>query len=185
MLLVGVVALGLAATSTAANGFPPPLEHDEYSYLLGAETFLNGHLTNPPHPMWRHFDTFHVLQQPTYNSKYPPANALVIAAGWKISGHPIVGVWLGFVFMCVALCWMLQGWLGEGWGLGVTLAYTSYDALSYWSYSYWGGAVAAGAGALVLGALYQIVAMSAQRPAAGGGSVPEGLSRSRSGCDRR
>ncbi len=157
-IVVAMVSLACAAAVTIANDFPPPLEHDEYSYLLGADTFLHGQLTNPPHPLWRHFDTFHVLQQPTYASKYPPANALVIATGWKLFGRPIAGVWLGFMFMCVAICWMLQAWLGRGWGFAVALAFAPYAALSYWSYSFWGGAVAAGAGALTLGAIRRIIA---------------------------
>ena len=156
-ILVTGAAFLFAAAATAAHGFPPPLEHDEFSYILGAETFKSGHLTNPTHPMWRHFETFHVLQQPTYNSKYPPANALVIAAGWAVTGRPIAGVWLSFAFMCVAMLWLLRAWLGPRWGLGISLAFTSWIALSYWSYSYWGGALAAGAGALVLGGVYRIV----------------------------
>ncbi len=160
-LIAGVVvtlaALLLAAAAGAARGFPPPSVHDEFSYLLGADTFANGRLTNPTHPMWRYFETFHVLQRPTYNSKYPPANALFIAAGWALTGQPIVGVWMSFAFMCAAVYWMLRAWIGVKWGLGLSLAFTSWAAASYWSYSYWGGAVAAGAGALMLGALYRIV----------------------------
>ncbi len=156
-VLVTVMALLLAAAASAAHGFRPPGVHDEFSYLLGADTFANGRLTNPTHPMWRYFDTFHVLQQPTYNSKYPPANALFIAAGWVLTGRPIVGVWVSFAFMCVAIYWMLRAWIGGRWGLGLALAISSWLAATYWSYSYWGGAVAAGAGALMLGALYRIV----------------------------
>ena len=157
LVLVAVAAFLFAAAATAVHGFPKPLEHDEYSYLLQAETFMSGRLTTPTHPMWRHFETFHVLQQPTYASKYPPANALFIAAGWQATGRPIAGVWFSFVFMCVAICWMLQGWLGPRWGMAISLAFASWVSLSYWSYSYWGGAVAAGAAALVLGAMYRIM----------------------------
>ena len=156
-VLVGVIALLLAAAASAAHGFRPPGVHDEFSYLLGADTFKSGRLTNPTHPMWHYFETFHVLQRPTYTSKYPPANALFLAAGWALTGRPIVGVWVTFAFMCVALYWMLVAWIGGRWALGLTLAVTSWLSATYWSYSYWGGAVAAGAGALALGALYRIV----------------------------
>ena len=156
-VLVVVIALLLAAAASAAHGFRPPGIHDEFSYLLGADTFASGRLTNPTHPMWRYFETFHVLQRPTYTSKYPPANALFLAAGWVLTGRPIVGVWVTFAFMCVALHWMLVAWIGRRWALGLTLAVTSWLSATYWSYSYWGGAIAAGAGALALGALYRIV----------------------------
>ena len=136
---------------------PRPMEHDELSYVLGAETFLRGRLTNPPHVMARHFETFHVLQRPTYASKYPPANALVIAAGWKLGGEPYVGVALSFALMCASLCWMLQCWIGRVLGFGLALAVGLRLAGTYWATSYWGGAVAAGAGALVLGAAYRLM----------------------------
>ncbi len=131
--------------------------HDEFSYLLGGETFAAGRLTNPTHPMSQYFETFHVLQKPSYNSKYPPGNALFIASGIVLTGRPIVGVWISFAFMCGCLYWMLRAWIGDRFAFGVAIAFSSWAAASYWSYSYWGGAVAAGAGALVLGALERIV----------------------------
>lgn len=155
-----VVALWSAGLSIAVNlSHAPalPVVHDEFSYLLGAETFAHGRLTNPSHAMWRFFETFHVLQQPTYNSKYPPGNALFLALGWRLGGHPIVGVCLSFVFMCVTVYWMLRSSLGSKWALGQTLAFASTMAATTWSYTYWGGAVAAGGGALLMGGVDRIV----------------------------
>jgi hypothetical protein len=140
-------------------GIPEPEIHDEFSYLLGAETFLHGRLANPFHPMWRYFETFHVNFIPTYTSKYPPAPAAFLALGWKLFGHPWAGVLLSVAFMAGSVCWMLQGWLPAAWALlGALIVVMQIGVLQYWTNSYWGGAVAAGAGALVLGALPRIQA---------------------------
>ena len=66
--------------------------------------------------MWVHFETFHVIHQPTYMWTYPPAQGLALAAGQMIGGHPVVGVWISFGLMCAAICWMLYAWVSAALG---------------------------------------------------------------------
>ena len=132
---------------------PFPVWHDEYSYLLASDTFAHGRLTNPTSPMWVHFETFHVNAQPTYQSMYPPAQGVALAAGQVLTGVPWVGVLLSTALMCGAIYWMLLGWLSAPWAwLGGVFACVRFGIFSYWMNTYYGGSVAAIGGALVLGA---------------------------------
>lgn len=148
------LSLGLRAALLPFVPIPEPEVHDEYSYLLQAATFASGRLTNPTPAGWTHFETFHVNMVPTYQSMYPPVQALFLAGAEVLHFHPWWGVWFSIGLMCGAVCWMLQGWVPPQWALlGGLFCVIRFSTFSYWINSYFGGAVAAAGGALVFGAL--------------------------------
>ena len=154
VVMVGVLALGLRAALLPFIPIYEPANHDEDGYLLGADTFAAGRITSPTHPLWIHFESYNINMYPTYQSMYPPAQALVLSFGKRVFGHPWFGAWLSVGLMCAAVCWMLQGWMPGKWALlGGLFCVARFATFSYWMNSYMGGAVAGLAGALVYGAL--------------------------------
>lgn len=157
VLTVGFLALGLRVALLPIEPVPEPVSHDEWGHLLAADTFAHWRLTNPTHPLWVHFESFSIMQQPTYQTYMQPGQGMILALGKIIFGHPFWGVWLSCGLMCAAITWMLQAWVPARWALlGGLLAILRYGVFGYWANSYWGGAVGAIGGALVLGALPRI-----------------------------
>jgi hypothetical protein len=133
--------------------FRTPNIHDEFSYLLASDTFAHGRLTNPTPPLWRHFEAFYVLMQPTFTSKYGAAQPLFMAFGQRFLGTPRAGILLSMALAAASLCWMLQAYLPPDWALlGGLLAVVRISWFSYFGNSYWGGSVAILGGCLLFGA---------------------------------
>ena len=161
-LAVASVGIGVFLLRLAILPFCPiplPFVPDDFSFLLAADTFAHGRLTNPTPAMWVHFESIHITMNPTYTSMYFPLTGLVMAAGKVLAGHPWYGLLVTTALMCAAICWALQAWLPPSWALlGGVLVILRIGLFSYWINAYHGGgSVSALGGALVLGAFPRLM----------------------------
>ena len=166
-LTAALVSLSLNVLIFAAAGPPAPLIHDEFAYLLAGDTYAHGRLTNPPHTFWKSIETFHELQTPTRQAKFPPAQGLSLALGQTLTGLPIVGVWIVIALGCAALVWMLQAWVPRRWALLGGVLAAIHPTMADWGQSYWGGGAAFLGGVLLFGAWRR----ASEKPSAGLGLV--------------
>lgn len=158
ILLTAILPMLLRLAFLPVLPIPEPVVADEFGYLLLADTFASGRVSNPAHPFWKHFESTYVLQEPAYTSIYPIAPAVLMAIPRVVGAHPWLGVWLGAGLMSGLVCWMLQGWVPPKWALlGGFLAACRFAVTGPWVNTYWGGAAAAIGGALLMGALARII----------------------------
>lgn len=165
LIAAAALSFALAVVGTAADGWPLPRAFDEFSYLLASETFANGRLTNPPYPLPEAVQTIHVLQQPTYASKYLPGHGLFLALGTLLGGSPRLGQWLAFATMGGALFWMLSAWLSRRAAFITMSLFVLILADTDWASGYWGASEAVAGSALIFGAIARL--RHGPRPALG------------------
>ena len=167
MLLLALLPIALRLALLPQYPIPSPGVSDDFSYLLLADTLRHFRLANPPHSLPQFFETFFVLQQPSYSSIFPLGQGLVLAIGWTIFGLPWAGVALSVGALCALCYWMLRAWTTSGWALlGGLLAAIQFGPLNQWMNSFWGGAVSACAGCLAFGALPRLRESARPRDAA-------------------
>jgi hypothetical protein len=167
MALLAALPVVLRLVLLPHHPVPTPDVYDEFSHVLVADTLRHFRLANPMHPLHQFFETFFVLQEPSYSSIYPLGQGLAMALGWIIFGTPLAGVILATAAFCSLCYWMLRAWTTPGWALaGGVLAVMEFGPLSQWMNGYWGGAVAAAAGCLVFGALPRLRQSNRRRDAA-------------------
>lgn len=154
MLALAILPVGLRLVLLAHHPIPTPDIYDEFGHLFVADTLLHFRLANPAHVLHKFFETFFILQEPTYSSIYPIGQGVMLAIGRAISGSAWTGVLVstaGFAALCY---WMLRGWTTPAWALvGGVLAVIEFGPLNQWMNGYWGGTLAAAAGCMVFGAL--------------------------------
>ena len=154
MVLLAALPVALRLALLPHHAIPSPTVSDEFSHLLVADTLLHFRLANPTHAMHQFFETYFVLQAPTYSSIYAIGQGLVLAVGRVLFGHPWAGVALSVAAFCSLCYWMLRAWTTPTWAfVGGVLAAIQFGPLNQWMNGYWGGAVSATAGCLVFGAL--------------------------------
>ncbi|HEV8377855.1 MAG TPA: hypothetical protein VGP99_03315, partial [Tepidisphaeraceae bacterium] len=155
--LTGVLSFIFTSTLALKRGVPVAYVHDEFSYLLSADTFAHGRLANPSPEVWEPFESEHILVRPTYQSKYQPGQGIFMALGQVIAGHPIWGVWLSAALAAAAMHWALLGFMSARWAFLGGILTVLHPQLLEWGQRYWGGSVAVLGGALLLGAAGRIL----------------------------
>src|SRR5262245_23538048 len=138
ILVATWIAIGTAlpALYGLANGVRDTsqvLVHDEFCYLLQADTFARGRMTNPSprHPEF--FESPYIFVEPSYQAKYPAGQAVFLAIGQRLVGHPIRGLWLSSALFAGTLYWMLAGWTNPRWAmLGTIQAIAKSGITHHW-----------------------------------------------------
>ena len=155
-LLPGLLAFILAIVLSWIR-WPMASIHDEFSYLMLADTLRHGRLSNPTPDAWPAFQSFHTILVPTYSSKYPLGPGALLALGWILFGTPTAGLWLGAAMCAAASTWMLAGTLPRRWATVGGILVAVHPSMQFdWSRSYMNGWLTATAATIMIGAVLRL-----------------------------
>lgn len=158
---ISMIAIGLWSAIFAAlislYVHPAPRIHDEFSYLLAADTILHGRFANPTPSVWQALQSFHTIMQPSYASKYPLGSGLLVAVGWMLFGTPLASSWMAAGLMAVCVTWMLAGVLPQRWAIlgGIMISLSPFLQLA-WAQSLLHGFLPASGSALLMGGILRL-----------------------------
>jgi 4-amino-4-deoxy-L-arabinose transferase-like glycosyltransferase len=156
--MVGVGLFSLIVSYWVSSYVTPVVStHDEFSYLLAADTLLHGRMSNPTPAAWQSLQSLHLIMQPTYASKYPLGSGVIVALGWALFGDPMMSSWLSGAWLAAAICWMLAGALPRRWALFGGIVVALHPILQVtWAQSLLQGYVTATGCALLTGAVLRL-----------------------------
>ena len=117
MLGLAILPIVLRLALLAHHPVPSPDIYDEFGHLFVADTLRHFRLANPPQAFPQFFETFFVLQSPTYSSIYPIGQGVMLAIGRAISGYPWAGVLLSTSAFAALCYWMLRAWTTPAWAI--------------------------------------------------------------------
>lgn len=156
LLAISVLAF-CVSLGMSWSRLPVPSCHDEFSHLLVADTLRHGRLANPAPELWQPFQSFHVLVNPSYASKFPLGPGALFALGWTLIGTPAAGIWFGAAFCTGAVTWAAAGCMPRRWAVLAGLMLTLNPNVHHqWSLNYMNGWLTAAAAALVAGAVLRL-----------------------------
>lgn len=152
----GVVGFFVAMT-IAWLRWPEPSMHDDFGSLLVASTLLEGRLTNPVPAAWQSMETFHVVFQPTYASKYPIGLGSALAIGKILFGTFAAGLWLCAGLASASIGFMISSHFPRRWAMAAGLMTATHPFWQNgWSQEFTNGWLTVSGTALVLGGLLRI-----------------------------
>ncbi|MCY2985178.1 MAG: hypothetical protein NTY15_16255, partial [Planctomycetota bacterium] len=147
----------LIAMAIAWSRWPSPTMHDDFGNLLVASTLLEGRLSNPVPEAWESMETFHVVFQPSYASKYPIGLGFMLAVGKLIFGTFAAGLWLCAGLASASIAWMIAAHFPRRWAMASGMATATHPIWQNgWSQEFTNGWLAVTGTAIVLGGLLRI-----------------------------
>ncbi|MBC7807597.1 MAG: hypothetical protein H7145_15800 [Akkermansiaceae bacterium] len=157
---------GIAAALWLFIRQPEAHIHDEASYLLAADTFARGRVTNPafPETIRAHFEALHIIVAPSYMSKYPPGQGLLLALGILLGGNPAAGLWINAGLVCAGALYALLPLVRRRVAILAALLAVLHPAVLKWTQSFWGGNLSLFAGLLLVGGAIRLFSSASVRP---------------------